>query len=354
MSTEHPNPANHPVEDGIAAAYTALVADLATTLDLTAGAADATHPATYTALTTDLSTTLDINAGLTAIVGTSTTPTAPSPTSPLHTASTAAGRLSHQLRSLTSPERLSLRSRPAYSQLRVTLDFATDCARGLDHATHIYEALDHALHRDRDHGRALDLAHNLARDLDVDLDVDLRRARARDRARARARNRDLDLDLDLDLTSVRGLVRGLVRALNLSHVHDRSLAGDLTRALDTALFSALFSARGFARDLTLLLDLGPVRAKPDGLKQHDLENLQAVLAEVQALLAEVGDDFVGADLRAADHLTPAELTGVRWSLATLWPPSWEDRVRAASVKIEPGVFRISGDGWRRSFSEVGT
>ena len=83
MSTDHSNPADHPLDDRVAAAYTAIVGDLADTLDLTAGAADATHPATYTTLTADLSMALGVDAGLAAIVGSgappSLRPTSPTP-----------------------------------------------------------------------------------------------------------------------------------------------------------------------------------------------------------------------------------------------------------------------------------
>jgi hypothetical protein len=59
-------------------------------------------------------------------------------------------------------------------------------------------------------------------------------------------------------------------------------------------------------------------------------------------LAEVGDDFVGADLRSAQmHSDLASLVGVRWSNDTQWPSEWVDYVRAASDEIEHGLFQIT-------------
>jgi len=70
-------------------------------------------------------------------------------------------------------------------------------------------------------------------------------------------------------------------------------------------------------------------------------------------LTEVADNFVGADLRTAAEIDLADWGGIRWSPATRWPPGWEDRVRAISVEIEPGVFQVHGDGWR-SLHEIST
>jgi hypothetical protein len=63
------------------------------------------------------------------------------------------------------------------------------------------------------------------------------------------------------------------------------------------------------------------------------------------VLSEVLDDFVGADLRSVG-LRGASLEGLRWSDNTRWPSGWEEDIRAASVEIEPGVFKIHGFGRR--------
>lgn len=51
-------------------------------------------------------------------------------------------------------------------------------------------------------------------------------------------------------------------------------------------------------------------------------------------------DFTGADLRSVD-LTAADLTGIRWSSATRWPPGWHDRVRSISHQLGPDLYEIT-------------
>jgi len=106
MNTHQPH---RPRDDDFAAAYTALVDDLTTVLDLAAGADDATHPATYDALTADLATALRLDAGLTDIIGDHTAP-APQVIGPVPTTTgtPTTRRLTNHLESLTDVERLVL------------------------------------------------------------------------------------------------------------------------------------------------------------------------------------------------------------------------------------------------------
>jgi len=79
------------------------------------------------------------------------------------------------------------------------------------------------------------------------------------------------------------------------------------------------------------------------------ENLDARSADPTSLLNlrdvldQVADDFIGADLRSAS-LDGVSLEGIRWSTATRWPADWEERIRAGSFELEPGVFEIGGRG----------
>jgi hypothetical protein len=85
-------------------------------------------------------------------------------------------------------------------------------------------------------------------------------------------------------------------------------ARDRDRALARALVRAL------ARDRDLALALDRTRGKLTG----------------------AANDFVGADLTAAD---PAQvsLDGIRWDSGTRWPtPEWTARIRRASVEDPPG------------------
>jgi hypothetical protein len=64
-------------------------------------------------------------------------------------------------------------------------------------------------------------------------------------------------------------------------------------------------------------------------------------------LIKIGDDFSGTDLRTA-RLDHAHLEGIRWTTDTLWPDTWEIRIRDMSVEIAPGVFEVTGDQKERS------
>src|SRR5262249_34913147 len=151
------------------------------TLDLDAGAEQATHPATYGALTHDLAQRLNLDTGLAAIVSGGSLPP-PDDTQPHQPTSTHLVKDSEQnlqnLHLLDAPARLALRAAPAFRNLRDTLELGELIAhvrdRGLDLALDRDHALANALDLDLD--LAHDLARDLARDLGLDLGLDLARA----------------------------------------------------------------------------------------------------------------------------------------------------------------------------------
>ncbi|MGH3784102.1 MAG: hypothetical protein ACRDRO_26660, partial [Pseudonocardiaceae bacterium] len=159
MNTSQPNHGLDELHTLLDTAYTSFVNDLATTFDLDAGAAQATHPATYSALTDDLAQHLDLDAGLAAIVTGGSLPppndTPPhQPASPLQDTDQAQD-LEH-LRFLDAPTRLALRAAPAFRSLCDALELAEllSLALALDRAP--AHALDRALALDPDSAHALD------------------------------------------------------------------------------------------------------------------------------------------------------------------------------------------------------
>ncbi|MDQ0713232.1 hypothetical protein QFZ55_002684 [Streptomyces luteogriseus] len=69
--------------------------------------------------------------------------------------------------------------------------------------------------------------------------------------------------------------------------------------------------------------------------------LLAERAEKRTNLA--ANDFTSADLSSA-QLDGIDLTDLKWSGSTIWPPGWSERLRRASKESEPGVFVVSADG----------
>lgn len=247
------------------------------------------------------------------------------------------------LRSLSPEVRLSLRAHPAV--LSTAVIFQTQDA--WVHVRALLDSLDRALAVDPDRGRVIDLdldrARNLdlaldrirvvARDLDLDLtrDLDLARDHVRELARAFIRVRDLDLAHVLALAHDRALARDLYLALTKAS----DLASDLAHALSDVLARAWQLAQGLTLDLdrdlgfdlALDRDLGVLAGDRTRLLAKDLENALS--------------DFTGADLGDAD-LAGRSLTGIRWSRATRWPPTWAEEIERLSVEIEPGIFEIRG------------
>lgn len=329
------NPAYDQPDAWLVTRYTALVDDLAATLDMAAGITEAIQPSHFTSLTTELNELLDFDAGLTAIIGPPAAPGSPSDAPPTSGArhddpqvQSWAARFAGLLRSLDAPARLRLRAHPHYVELRGGVHLVTELddvrvrARAL--AVDLDRVVDLAVARElaRDLVRDLARAIDLARALDHDRDRDL--IRARDLARALVH----DLDLALDLARDRALAGGLVRARALAR--DRALA----RGLDLARAYAHTRARALGRELWFVR-LGTQSADATTLRR------------LQDLLNRGADDFIGADLRSAS-LTGAALEKIRWSTTTLWPTEWQEQIRAASVEIAPGIFEITGRGQERS------
>jgi hypothetical protein len=367
--TDSPTPPDR-LEEWLTSHHRRLADDLAATLDLAAGADEASQPRHYTALGTDIAAQLDLGAGLAAILSPPPPgpepdhpPTTPTARDPADTADWAA-QLSAALRTLDPATRLRLRGLPHYQLLRHTVYLITapDVEATVSHVVDlvgevndIYLAL----------ARALDLAHEV--NLALARADDLARARAEDlvrsRWRRRARSRELDHALDHALARADDLVHTLYRALDLSRAFGRDLAcdlacdldlsraraEDLSRALSRDVDVALSRAfgRDLARDLRreIALALALAVARDFGRHHLHLELGPGVLVHkhqiehLAVILDDMADDFTDVDLGTVS-LTGVTLEGIRWSAATRWPPGWAGTIGAMSVKIAPGVFQI--------------
>lgn len=295
--------------DPIAQLHRALVDDLATALDLDAGAGEATHAHHYARLAEDLHEILDLDAGLAEIVGASGPPSDVVPRSRLKAdappPASWVSQLADHLRRLDPPTRLAVRSDKASSALGealglvLTLAVAAALARNVGHA------------RDRrgfarELTRAGDLANALARDIDVALARDL----------------------------VRELIFELDRARGLDIVLVGSLAFHLDRAYAHSCLLVDATATSLVRTLGQKMTGNPPTTQTT--PPHEIRYVQQVLDHVT-------NDFVGADLERTS-LHGASLEGIRWSTSTRWPADWLERIRAASVEVEPGIFQITSWG----------
>ncbi|MGH3824673.1 MAG: hypothetical protein ACRDRA_17845 [Pseudonocardiaceae bacterium] len=149
----------------------------------------------------------------------------------------------------------------------------------------------------------------------IHLALAVTRAHAFDTVRDLARHPDLDLHLARASAS------------------DLALARALDRGLDRAHGFVLNQIHAFVQKFNLDLDLTNA-VNPES---EDLSRLLAVLENVVV-------DFTNADLRAVS-LVGVPLEGIRWSSATtLWPPEWEEQIRAESVETDDGNFVIRGEG----------
>lgn len=125
---------------------------------------------------------------------------------------------------------------------------------------------------------------------------------------------DLDIDIDLNLALEFDLNLTLEVELEL----DRTLDGDIVLDLARATDGARARARSRSLDLVLVLELA-----------RDL-------ADARDNLADVANNFVGADITTVDP-AQIDLSWIRWSNETRWPTrEWADRIRRASVEQPPG------------------
>jgi hypothetical protein len=341
-------------DDALVATHTSLVTDLAAVLDLAAGTAAATQSAVYT---DDLAGLLDLDAGLAAIL-TVDAIAAMDPAGTVADAPSAADHLAGESDAPTGqPEpaydfgvfdaasRFTLRTRRSYGQLRSALHLDCDLNRCRSEARALLvrvatsaKAYAHVrrlsrLHRDNDDG------HQIARSLAS--------------ARVLAIDRGLSGDLIVAVTSALNHAIALDRAWRhatpiYNHTDDRALqaarraAHDLAETLGQAVTHARAEVNGYARDLNIDLLVDGDSGNSNGLK--------TLLERV----ADLGDNFIGADLRKAHIEDAADMTGIRWSLGTSWPPAWAGRIRAMSVEIGPGIFLVAGDAGKRSLTQVHT
>lgn len=280
-----------------AAQYEQFVAAVERELDIDAGLAAVLEVAAQAAFADDVEAQLNVSVGLTAVLGAEAIDAEITRTIQDEDGDVAvlkaAGREPRMppLRRATSSQSVAslevstcfrLRIHPAYRQLRVTVLLALDLIRVRRRAhSHIFDHPKAFAHaRTVDHARVRDLRQRLER--------------ARDLAAALCR------DLDLDHGPDHFVTRALIRARNLQSTSSESL-----------------------------------------------------LAELREDLVEMGYDYVGADLRAAAQMGGSdgelngmewELNGIEWSETTTWPPDWLQQIRARSIEIKPGVFRITSWG----------
>lgn len=99
-----------------------------------------------------------------------------------------------------------------------------------------------------------------------------------------------------------------------------------------------------------------------GIPRRDLrEELQVVSSQIRPLritieraltrLTKITDDFTGADLSDA-NIEGIDLTDLKWSESTIWPPGWADRVRRSSDEKSPGVYVVKPSGGGSNWSRM--
>ncbi|WP_329190856.1 hypothetical protein [Actinacidiphila glaucinigra] len=178
--------------------------------------------------------------------------------------------------------------------------------------------------------------------------------------RAPANSFDLTLDHGSAISFGLALDRGLVSSfavvldpvVDFDRGHVLELALDLDFALDRALDLARDVARGHVRYLGLAPDLGPdPETDFDAGTDFDpdltlIRVLVRGLGEARRNLADAANDFLGADVTAAD-VARVDLAGICWDSNTRWPSAeWAERMYRASVEDPPGsgIFRVVPEG----------
>jgi len=209
-----------------------------------------------------------------------------------------------------------------HSGLVLTLDQAREpylaltLIRCCDAALRLARELGHAI--DGTLGRHLDLRLRFSRDDDLELAGELAA--------------DLDFDLERALALNRVLGKTRERILNVNYAREQILNVDrsLSHALDLAFERSRALDRVCARGVAGRLGISPT------------EGLAA------ALLDGAMDDFTSADLTYAS-LADADLTGVRWSLSgSIWPPETDVKAllaRSEKVGTGGGVLVVRRRAW---------
>ncbi|MBF6065449.1 hypothetical protein IU500_34520 [Nocardia terpenica] len=83
-------------------------------------------------------------------------------------------------------------------------------------------------------------------------------------------------------------------------------------------------------------------------RARDLHQWSRRLSHSLQVFYGVLNDVRGADLRG-ENLEGIDLTGLRWSTATQWPPEWIEWIAHSSITIDDDVFEIArGTGRDRS------
>ena len=380
--------------------YAGLIAELSVTLDLEAGASEATQAGHFTALAADLSGALDITAGQRAS-GAVTEPGDRRPASSLAVRTgdhTWVERFALDLAMIGAPARLDLRLNPHYLEIRDTihrtadLDLVGDLDRTLARTHELVQESEQAqgralsvarVARDRNYAanygpsvsRAIDfalvcvrrlidaldapcqlalgLAERLARDLDIVRDVLHVSSEpvAYSYSHGLTLAHDLALSVELALTAGRDRARKRLNELDnvRKHTHAVDPARELARnhcdvTEDIAYSHRLLGdlSRALAAGLQNSPDLEAARAAALAIGRH-LDIARASNATEQQWIQDVVEqavtDFTGADLSSA-ALENASLERVRWSVSTRWPPEWAAHIRDVSIEVQPGIFEI--------------
>lgn len=380
--------------------YAGLITDLSLTLDLEAGASEATQAGHFSALAADLSGLLDIAAGQRAS-GAVTEPGGCRPVSSLTVRTgdhTWVERFALDLVMIGAPARLDLRLNPHYLEIRDTihrtadLDLVGDLDRALARTHDLFQESEEAqsralsvarVARDRNYAAdyrssvsraidfalvcvrrlmdaldapcqlALDLVERLARDLDIVRDV----LHVSSEPVAYSYNHgltlahDLTLSVELALTGVRD--RAEKRRNELHNVREQIHAVDPARGLarnhydvtkDVAYSHRLLGdlSGALAASLQNSPDLRAARAAALAIGRHlDIARASNTTEQqwIQDIVEQAVTDFTGADLSSA-ALESASLERVRWSASTRWPLEWAAHIRDVSIEVQPGIFEI--------------
>ncbi|MFI5851772.1 hypothetical protein ACIA7R_28765 [Micromonospora chalcea] len=136
------------------------------------------------------------------------------------------------------------------------------------------------------------------------------------------------------LAPMRDNIRDIERNVALSAKLAHSLAGGLED--ESGLSLARRTSRHLGLDPAFAADLHLAIALAFDIASDAKQSVAGLLAR---RIDGLRSDFVGADLRNAP-LSSINLSGVRWSSTTQWPPEWAGHVRRTSIVIGPDLFEV--------------